>query len=149
MNPQLELRFLRSDPSKIWLVASNESFAGAAEQYIDEDEVEALRASLTDFPKSLTDEATLEAGKNEPAYGYCKLRFYCFDSLGHTAVQVSLANEIAGNEKPDNRNFASFKMHFEANELDIFIASLSRALAAGEGTATLKGIRRYTEYVSR
>lgn len=149
MNPQLELRFLQSDPSKIWLVASNESFAGAAEQYINENEVEALLAGLADFPKSLNDEVTLEVGKNESAYGYCKLRFYCFDAVGHTAIQVSLANEIAGNEKPDNRNFASFKIQFEANELDIFVVSLSKALAVGEGTATLKGIRRCTENVSR
>jgi hypothetical protein len=149
MNPKLELRFLRSEPSKIWLVASNESFAGAAEQYINENEVEALRAGLTNFPKSINDEATLEAGKNESAYGYCKLRFYCFDSVGHTAVQVSLANEIAGNEMSDNRNFASFKIQFETSELDIFVASLSKALEVGEGIATLKGIRRYTENVSR
>ncbi len=149
MNPQLELQFLRSDPSKIWLVASNDSFAGAAEQYINEDEVKTLRDNLTNFPKIPDDEVILEVGKNETAYGYCKLRFYCFDSLGHTAVQVSLANEIAGNEKSDNRNFASFKLQFEAHELDIFVDSLSKALEAGEGNATLKGTRRFTENVSR
>ena len=149
MNPQLELQYLRSDPSKIWLVASNESFAGAAEQYINEDKVEALWDNLTKFPKTPGDEVILEAGKNETAYGYCKLRFYCIDSLGHTAVQVSLANEIAGNEKSDNRNFAPFKVQFEAHELDIFVASLTKALESGEGTATLKGIRRFTENISR
>ncbi len=149
MNPMLELRFLRNEPSKIWVVASNEFFSGAAEQYINANEVESLRDGLTGFPESLNDETTLEAGKNESSCGYCKLRFYCFDSVGHTAVRVTLANELAGNEKSDNKNFASFKIQFEANELDIFISSLSKALANGEGTATLKGIRRLTENVSR
>ncbi len=149
MNPQLELQYLRSDPPKIWLVASNESFAGATEQYINENKIKTLRDDLTNFPKTLDDEVLLEAGKSETNYGYCKLRFYCFDSLGHTAVQVSLENEIAGNEKSDNRNFASFKLQFEAHELDIFIGSLSKALEAGEGYATLKGTRRFTENVSR
>ena len=147
MNPQLELRFLRSEPSKIWIAASNDTFAGAAEQYINGIEIEALRDKLSGFPVTVEDEAILEAGKNEMTHGYCKLRFYCFDTIGHTAVQVSLADEIAGNEKPDNRNFASFKIQFEANELDHFVASLRKAIAAGEGTAILKGVRRFTENV--
>ena len=149
MNPQLELRFLRGDPSKIWIVASNESFAGAAEQYINEVEIESLRDELSGFPITAEDEVILEAGKNDITHGYCELRFYCFDKVGHTAVQVSLANEIAGNEKSDNRNFASFKIQFEASGLDHFVVSLTGAIAAGEGTSILKGVKRFTENVSQ
>ncbi len=35
MQPRLEFEFLRSDPSKIWVKACNDAFAGETEQYIN------------------------------------------------------------------------------------------------------------------
>ncbi len=147
MEPYLELEFRKNDPSKIWVKGANENFAGAAEQYINDEEINLFAKNLKVFPSSTEATVTFEAGKDEPAHGYCKLHFYCFDSSGHTAVQISLANELASNENEDNWCKVVLKMQFEPVELDKFVSTLSEAINIGSGVATLKGVRRFTENV--
>jgi hypothetical protein len=147
MEPYLELTFRKNDPSKIWVRGANENFAGAAEQYINDEEINLLAENLKAFPSSTEATVTFEAGKNESTHGYCKLHFYCFDSTGHTAVQISLANELASNEDEDNRCMVVLKLQFEPVELDRFVSTLNEAINNGGGVATLKGVRRFTENV--
>ena len=60
MQPRLEIEFLRSDPSKIWVKACNAGFAGETEQYINDQLLQDLTAQLSDFPKSNLDEVVFE-----------------------------------------------------------------------------------------
>lgn len=147
MNPVLEIEYLESDPSKIWVVANNSSFAGCTEEYINESTLQNLASELEGFPRSSGAEVLFEAGSEDSHSGYCKLRFYCFDSAGHTAVIVELANPIASNVSVDNRCKVTMKLQFEASSLDSFRDSLLRALKAGKGKASLRGIHAHTQNI--
>ncbi|MGJ8694672.1 MAG: hypothetical protein ACSHW0_19615 [Thalassotalea sp.] len=139
MQPRLEIEFLRDDPSKIWVKACNESFAGETEQYINAQSLQDLAEKLSGFPRSNSDEVVFEIGEEGEKYGYCLLKFYCFDSAGHTAVLVSVAN--------DNSCIAKFTVQFEALALDMFISSMKSAIEIGKGTSELKGINAYTQNI--
>jgi hypothetical protein len=139
MQPRLEIEFIHDDPSKIWVKACNESFAGETDQYINAQLLRELAEQLSDFPKSNSDEVVFEIGKEGEKYGYCMLKFYCFDSAGHTAVLVSVSN--------DNSCIAKFTVQFEALALDMFISSMNSAIEIGKGTFELKGINAYTQNI--
>ena len=147
MEPMLEIEYLGGDPSKIWVTANNSSFAGAMEGYLNDNTLHKLVDDLKGFSVSNRPEAIFEVGSREAPYGFCGLRFYCFDSAGHTAVIVALANEIASNETEDNRCFVTLKLQFEAAALDSFRESLVSGLKAGKGKALLKGINAYTQNI--
>ena len=139
MIPGLEIEFLRDDPSKIWVKARNETFAGETEQYINAQMLEKLAEQLSAFPKSNSDEVTFEVGDADSTYGHCELKFHCFDSAGHTAVLVSLSNDSACTAK--------FIVQFEALSLDAFVSSIKLALKSGSGVSDLIGIKPYTQNV--
>jgi len=141
MAPRLEIEFLRDDPSKIWVKACNEGFAGETEQYINAQWLQELAEQLSGFPKSNSDEVVFEVGEEDSTSGYCMLKFYCIDSVGHTAVLVSVSN--------DNLCIAKFTVQFEALSLDMFVASIKRAIEIGKGTSELKGIKAYTQNIWR
>lgn len=139
MQPRLEIEFLRNDPSKIWVKACNETFAGETEQYINAQMLEKLAEQLSAFPQSNSDEVTFKVGEVDSAYGHCELKFHCFDSAGHTAVLVTLSNESAC--------AAKFIVQFEALSLDTFVSSIKLALKSGSGVSELIGIKPYTQNV--
>lgn len=139
MEPRLEIELLRDDPSKIWVKACNEGFAGETEQYINAQWLQELAEKLSGFPKSNSDEVVFEVGEEGSTNGYCMLRFYCIDSAGHTAVLVSVSN--------DNLCLAKFTVQFEALSLDMFISSIKRAIEIGKGISELKGINAYTQNI--
>jgi len=139
MQPRLEIEFLRDDPSKIWVKACNESFAGETEQYINAQILEKLTKQLSAFPQSNSDEVIFKVGDVDSAFGHCELKFQCFDSAGHTAVQVSVSN--------DNACFGKFTVQFEALSLDAFLSSIKFALKSGSGVSELIGIKPYTQNV--
>ncbi len=147
MQPRLEIEFLSDDPSKIWVKACNEKFAGETEQYINAQWLTELAENLSGFPKSNLDEVVFEAGSESSKNGYCKFKFYCTDSAGHTAILVSISNGISGNETADNQSFAKFKIQFEALSLDTFASSIKLALKSGSGVSELIGIKPYTQNV--
>ncbi len=147
MQPRLEIEYLNDDPSKIWVNACNEKFAGATEQYINAQCLQKLADNLEDFPKSNKDEVLFEAGEEGERSGHCRLKFYCIDSAGNTAVHVSLSNGVVGNESADNQYIAKFKIQFEALSLDTFVSSLNLALRARAGSCELIGVRSYTQNI--
>ncbi|KTF16328.1 MULTISPECIES: hypothetical protein [unclassified Pseudoalteromonas] len=139
MQPRLEIEFLRNDPSKIWVKACNETFAGETEQYINAQMLEKLAEQLSVFPKSNSDEVTFEVGDADSTYGHCELKFHCFDSAGHMAVLVSVSN--------DRECVAKFTVQFEALSLDAFVSSIKVSLNSGSGVSELIGIKPYTQNV--
>jgi len=139
MESRLEIEFLRNEPSKIWVKASNETFAGETEQYINAQMLEKLAEQLSAFPKSNSDEVTFEVGDVDSTYGHCELKFHCFDSAGHTAVLVSVSN--------DSACVAKFTVQFEALSLDAFVSSIKFSLNSGSGVSELIGIKPYTQNV--
>ena len=147
MEPKLEIEYLESDPSKIWVNANNSTFAGATEDYLNEKYLSKLVDELDGFPETMQSEVLFELGKESGRHSYCKLHFYCCNSIGHSAVIVTLANDLASNESEDNRCLAKLKLQFEASALDTFRASLLAGLKSGKGKATLMGISEYTQYI--
>ena len=139
MQPRLEIEFLRDEPSKIWITACNEDFAGKTEQYLNVQLLEEFANQLSVFPQSNSDEVVFKTGDADSSYGYCELKFHCFDSAGHTAVLVSVSN--------DNACTAKFTVQFEALALDIFVSSIKFSLKSGSGVSELVGIKPYTQNV--
>ena len=143
MIPRLSLRYYESEPSKLWVSASDGVFAGSTEDYINKDSLEALAEELEQFPKTIQSESIFESSARDKRFGYIMLRFYCFDSIGHTAVQVTLDSNQSGSE----RTTVSLKMQFEANSLDSFLHQLRNSLCKGEGECHLEGISPYTQNI--
>lgn len=139
MQPRLEIEFVRSDPPKISVTACNEGFAGETEQYLNEQLLQNLMEQLSGFPKSHLDEVVFEVGEDGSPHGHFMLKFFCFDSVGHTALFVSVSN--------NNSCAAKFTLQFEALSLDMFISSLKNAIEVGKGKSELRGINAYTQNV--
>jgi len=139
MQPRLDIEFLRGDPSKIWIKACNEAFAGETEQYINAQCLQELAEKLSGFPKLNSDEVVFKLGEENSDYGHCLLKFYSIDSAGHTAVLVSVSN--------NSFNIAKFIVQFEALSLDMFISSIKHAIEVGKGNSELKGINPYTQNI--
>lgn len=149
MNPKLKIKYVESDPSKIWVSASNGQFSGVTEEYFNEGSLKKLCESLEKFPNNISDEVFFKVGEENSRSGYCHLKFYCFDNAGHTAVRLQLHNGIASNQSLDEQNFASFKMQFEPSALDVFVSSLKMSIDKGNGVAELAGIEPYTQNIDR
>lgn len=139
MEPNLEIKFLESEPSKIWLKACSDGFAGETEQYLNPQSLRELAEQLTGFPKSISEEVTFELGKETSSLGYCKLTFRCIDLAGHTSVSVLISNE--------NSFEAKFTMQFESLSLDTFTTAIIVAIENGDGVAVLQGIKPYTQNI--
>ncbi|MGY0403819.1 hypothetical protein [Pseudoalteromonas sp. PAR1] len=139
MQPRLELEFLQDDPSKIWVKACNERFAGETEQYFNAQSLRDLAENLSSFPKSNSDEIIFEVGEVGSSYGHCFLKFYCIDSAGHTAVFISVSD--------GESNSAKFTVQFEVLSLDMFVSSINFALKSGNGVSELIGINAYTQNI--
>ncbi len=147
MTPQLEFEYIENDAPKIWVKTSNGLFAGEMKEYISPKRLIDLAAELEGFPNGF-EKMIFEIGKNEIPYAHCALKFYCFDSIKHTAVMISLSNGLDSNVKEDNRCQTTFKLQFEAATLDSFRTQLASAIKNGKGKAVLIGINAYTQNIN-
>jgi hypothetical protein len=75
------------------LRASNGRSAATQDFYCLLDALEEFGRELTTFPSSVTSETSLEAGQRDPRWAHhVLLRAYVYDSRGHTALEVELAD---------------------------------------------------------
>ena len=91
MKPFLKVKVLTDDNGELHylLQASNGSSATAQEFYGYREDWKEFAAKLRTFPKSPTDEVRFELGEDDEKWAYyLLLRAFCFDSLGHSALEV-------------------------------------------------------------
>ena len=134
--PFLVLEFYESDPSKLYVTASNGKFRGQTEAYINAKILSGMCENLTGFPSS--DDSVVEyfSSSAESKTNRLALKFQCRDSLGHCAVRVTMRADDLSEKEPDN---TSFLLKFEPHALDTFRSSLRTSLDKGEGISKLNG----------
>lgn len=137
MESYLEIEYIKGEPSKIRVKASNGYYSGNTDTYINSDCLIKLAKELINFPSNTGSVVIFESelGKNEESDLY--LKFYCVDNSGHTAIRVCMKTGIYTSNFTDE---AKFIICYEAAELDRFINSLKHIINSNHGVATLKGI---------
>lgn len=106
--------------------ASNGTFSGATDFYVDASEVRAMGVALTRFPSRAGDEFVYEYGSGDPAdrfYRYFRMRAYTLDRAGHCALQLAMNL----NESEPGEGACRFSIHpLEAAALNRLGALLVR-----------------------
>jgi len=98
MKPFLKVRIYSDDNGELHygLQASSGSSMTSQDFYGYRDDFEDFASGLRDFASSPRDEAKLEFGGDSPkcAY-YVLLRAFCFDSVGHSALEICTSSPIS------------------------------------------------------
>jgi hypothetical protein len=157
---QLSLEIIYHDEHllEIRVSATNGRYSGVTSVYLNEDGQQLIDFGnqLKGFPERIGQVEEIEFGFTqkyreefqklkeltppiEPAIAYVGFRFYCIDSLGHTAVFVNLQEEV-WSKRAEAIGKVTFEMRFEPAQLDKFAEELVELGKKKEGMATLLGI---------
>jgi hypothetical protein len=113
--------------------ASNGEFTAQAEMYVDLNSCRDMASVLRGFPTDKTDfrEFALGTFKKDHAGGGARVRFWCLDSVGHSAVQVHIRNDGRRNGRTEAE--AAFDIPVEPAAVDSFVEQLEKMSAVGDG----------------
>lgn len=118
--------------------ASNGVFAGQAQVYANSDVLARCALELKGFPSSQSDVREFEFGSFDAAHagGGARFRFFCLDSVGHSAVEVSLRTD----PKTEGGVSDTVALHIliEAAAMDSFVGQLERMEPMGGNAAILE-----------
>ena len=140
LEPQLSIEAVWKDEDmfETRVTACNERYFGITEVYNDFEDLLNFAKSLKKFPKSVDSELEYKAG-DKMSYAFFSMRFYCVDSVGHTAVQVEIEENVGTEYRPEEKCKLSLEIRFEPSAIDSFQSELVALAKKGEGKAILKG----------
>jgi hypothetical protein len=119
--------------------ASNGRFSGATIIRIGIDQLTEFANEITGFPSSPHDSRIYEFGEidTENVRGYCKLRFYCIDLVGHAMVDVELMDDSDWYPEHLSGASAKFSISTIASDLDRFTNNLRSIEKIQSGEASI------------
>ena len=123
MEGGIEFEVVWSDQyvSQLQFTCSNGRFSGSASIYVNHDDLRKMAEVLRGFPSHAADIRNVELGTFNPdhADGGIRRHFYCWDSVGHAAVDIQLRGDacIALGE-PES---VALRIPVEAAAVDSFI----------------------------
>ncbi len=104
-------------------------YSATQDIYVYPNELQAFAERLKNFPSSVTDEAVLEVGSTQAnAYCWLKLRAYLYDSLGHSALELSVQRNAA----PQLCARSQFSVLVEAASLNTLGAEIANWACAND-----------------
>jgi hypothetical protein len=120
----------------IEIFASSCRFSGATKIYAGLDQLKRLADAIHGFPEGRSDERKFVFGTKDKGFagGYCSLRFYCKDELGHG----SLAVELEDDGKWHSAASATFAFPVLAADIDAFVQRLRAVNDSQSGEAELQ-----------
>jgi hypothetical protein len=123
------------DVSQLRVKCSNSGFFGDASIYVGHNDVSEMAEALSGFPSQASDTRNFELGTFAPnsAGGGIRLHFYCWDSVGHAAVDVKLRGDacMALGEVES----VALRIPVEAAAIDSFLTQ-ARGMDTNEISAT-------------
>ena len=114
----------------------NARFSGRTHTYVGNTALTQLAEIIDGFPASVPDERQYEFGTRDRKYagGYCGLRFYTVDSVGHAALDVDIVDDpgwYAAN------HIVKLTIPVVAADIDRFIKALYALEVRRHGSITL------------
>jgi hypothetical protein len=125
----IKIKVLRpdwDDISEFEITATSNDWQASLKFWGNEDLFKDFGNQLKSFPNNAKDAVTFELGaeltgrKPEWAY-YLLLRAYCYDEVGHTAIEIAINNNL---QNPDSQN-AQFNIFSEPQQINEFGKLLS------------------------
>jgi hypothetical protein len=138
---QAGLKIVVVDPDDDYLgveiFVASDRFSGATRIYAGLDELSQLADTLTGFPQTPQDERQHDFGTRNPGFagGFARLRFFCIDSAGHAALEVTIDDDHQLHSKAS----ATFQFAVVAASIDVFVAGLRAVEQSQSGEAFLPG----------
>ena len=120
MNAFLEIEFVRDEPSKIRVRASNGRFSGFSETYTNAAWLESFCKELSAFPSTEERDVEFESSRGKGESADCYLKVFLSDELGHVEVFVALKEGVYSGDNPDK---AKFTVRCEMASIDNFVTS--------------------------
>jgi hypothetical protein len=137
---QIQVTYADEDLVEIRVSAWNGMFGGAAEIYVNLDELEQIAGKLKGFPETIADSREIvvgELGSRSPSEdGGLRMFFYCRDSSGHAYVDLRIESYSLSKRKVQ---FVTCFLPIEAAAVDSFVEELARIGAERAGQAFLRG----------
>jgi hypothetical protein len=125
---------------QIGIAASNGAFSGATKLYLalHSPELKVLAARLSGFPTSIDQVINFDLGITDQEQPAVRLKFYCRDRAGHTAVDIAIRRSVFDDPKPKYPpENASFTLYFVPAGLDRFVDELIALIQEDDGAAIL------------
>ena len=148
MTPRFSIRVIWQDDDLVEIEAAAciEHFSGLTQVYTTYNELRKLAASLAGFPMTAASRVAFSAGKPD-SYSFLGVDFYCIDSAGHAAAQITIESNVPTDYRPEEKHRVRLEMQFEPVALDEFLRGLQRLISAQAGDAVLPGIGEYTRNI--
>ena len=124
-----------SDMIELRIRAASDRFAGSCDVYVSHGTLGEFASALAGFPAGLKDERCYEFGTLDPQSvpGFCEFRFYCTNSAGHTALDITIHDNYTKHPKSS----AKFIIPIEPAGVDNFVQGLKRLNHGRQGEAYL------------
>ncbi len=119
--------------------ASNGRFSGATIIRIGIDQLTEFANEIAGFPISPHDTRNYEFGTSDicNVRGYCKLRFYCIDLVGHAMVDLEFLDDPDWYPRYTSGASARFSISTLAADLDRFVNHLRSIEKIQSGEASI------------
>lgn len=138
MTNYLKIKVIDPDPDYLGIEvsASNARFSGTTRIYAGLGQLTEFAKVIAGFPTSPNDERRYEFGTQDKGFagGYCVLRFFCRDMVGHAAVNV----EIEDDSQFHSEATARFTIPVLPAGVDEFVRALQLIDQARAGEAILE-----------
>lgn len=131
---------------EIRVVASNDSFAGATDIYVNYPMLEEIANSLQGFPVNIDHTASFVGGK-QGSGAFVSMDFYCFSAVGHSAVTINLETDVSLGNKIEKKHVVSLTMQIESNAVTSFAKGLRNMVSHQTGRTGLQGIARCAQNI--
>lgn len=116
---RLEIIWKDDDMVELQAFASNGRYSGTTEIYTTSEHLLELANSIQGFPKRVEDAVEFRAGETD-SYAFLSLRFYCIDGAGHTAVLVSMEENVPNDFRPAEKDRVCLELEYEPGCIDQF-----------------------------
>jgi hypothetical protein len=135
---QLKLEIIWKDDDMVELraFASNGRYCGTTEVYTTAQELIELATRVEGFPKKVDDVVEFRAGAKQ-GYAFLDLIFNCVDGSGHTALLVSMEENVPTFHRPAEKHEVRLELRCEPGSIDQFQKDLLEMGATRTGSASL------------
>ncbi len=134
----LKIVVVDTDPDYLYIeiFASSARFSGATRVFSGYEHFKEFAEVITGFPTSLTDQRSYVFGTKEKGFagGYCALRFFCRDRVGHAVMDVELEDDDVMYPEASVR----FIISVLPSSIDEFVRRLRQVQETWSGEASLE-----------
>ncbi|KAA9340266.1 hypothetical protein [Adhaeribacter soli] len=142
---KFEVIWKDEDMIELQISANNGRYSGITEVYEVSDNLLKFVKELIGFPFG-KDRLNHSCGKKD-SYAYFEMDFYKISPTGRCGVLVTMEENVSTEYRKEEKDKLSMELIVEPSAIDDFCKELKSLAEREDGTAELKGIRKYSSNI--